>query len=122
MTPNEFSERLWGFAVDIAKLVERLPDNRVGRHVAGQLLRCGTAPAPNYDEACSAESRNDFIHKLGIATKEMRETRGWLRFVRKLDFQPCPIPPRLVEESEQLLCMLCKSVHTAKQRLDHPPT
>jgi len=118
MTPEDFSERLWDFAVDTVELIERLPDNRIGRHVAGQLVRCATSVAPNYDESRSAESKRDFIHKLGIATKEMRETRGWLRFIAKLRI-PVDAPlARLIDESEQLLRMLSSSVRTARRRLD----
>src|SRR5690349_17231727 len=83
MNAEEFSERLWRFSVEVARIVELIPDQRVGRHVAGQLIRCGTSSAPNYDEACDAESRKDFIHKLSIAAMEMRETNGWLRFLLK---------------------------------------
>ena len=80
MTSEELSERLWKFAARVGTVVDALPDTRLGRHVAGQLVRCGTASPPNYDESCAAESRRDFIHKLGIALKELQETRGWLRF------------------------------------------
>jgi four helix bundle protein len=114
MKAEEFSERLWEFAVGVARVVDALPDTRVGRHVAGQLVRCGTAPAPNYDEACSGESKADFAHKIGIATKEMRETRGWLRFVVKLEMQPPTNMNPLIDESEELLKMLVSSFRTAK--------
>jgi four helix bundle protein len=116
MTPDEFSDRLWTFAVEVARLVEELPDTRVGRHVAGQLLRCGTSSAPNYDESRSAESRDDFVHKLSIAAKEMRESRGWLRFSAKFGLPVKAPRPRLIDESEQLLRMLTRSVQTAKRR------
>jgi four helix bundle protein len=62
MTADDFSDRLWQFATRVAKIVDALPGTRSGRHVAGQLIRCGTAAAPNYDEACVAESRSDFAH------------------------------------------------------------
>ena len=81
MTPDELSDRLWRFAARVGKLVDALPDTRLGRHIAGQLVRCGTAPGPNYDEGCAAESRADFAHKLSIVLKELKETRGWLRFI-----------------------------------------
>ena len=81
MTPDELSERLWQFAARVGKVVDALPDTRLGRHVAGQLVRCGTSAPPNYDEGCAAESRADFIHKLGVSLKELKETRGWLRFI-----------------------------------------
>jgi hypothetical protein len=75
VTPEELSERLLEFAVRVCKVVEALPDTRLGRHVAGQLVRCGTSPAPNYEEACAAESRADFVHKLSICLKELPESR-----------------------------------------------
>ena len=75
MTPEELSERLLDLAVRISNIVEALPDTRLGRHVAGQLIRCGTSPGPNYEEACAAESRADFIHKIKVVLKELRETR-----------------------------------------------
>src|SRR6266568_5134346 len=87
-TPGELSERLWDFAARIGKVVDALPDTRLGRHVAGQLVRCGTASAPNYDEGCAAESRADFVHKLGIALKEMRESSGWLGFTVRSKLLP----------------------------------
>ena len=104
MNADEFSDRLWDFAVRIAKLVDSLPNTRAG-----------TSSAPNYDEGCAAESREDFVHELGIATKEMRETRGWLRFIVKTKLQPgSKLAPLL--ECEQLLRMLSKSVLTTKLR------
>src|SRR5215469_9967780 len=81
MTPNELSDRLWHFAARVSKVVDALPDTRTGRHVAGQLIRCGTAAPPNYEESRVAESRPDFAHKLNIALKELVETEGWLKFV-----------------------------------------
>ena len=101
MKPEEFSERLWNFAARVGILVDALPDNRLGRHVAGQLVRCGTASAPNYDEGRSAESRDDFAHKLSIATKEMRETFGWLGFTIKAKLRPSNKVSQLLDECEQ---------------------
>jgi four helix bundle protein len=114
MNPEEFSERLWDFAVRVAGVVDALPDTRIGRHVAGQLVRCGTSSAPNYDEACSAESKADFAHKIAVALKEMRETRGWLRFTVKLQLQPSAIMTPLINEAEELFRMLASSFRTAK--------
>src|SRR6476469_752671 len=81
MNPNELSDRLWKFAARVGKVVDALPDTRQGRHVARQLIRCGTAAGPNYDEGRVGESRADFIHKLKIALKELVETTGWLKFI-----------------------------------------
>lgn len=88
MTPEELSVRLWGFAARVGKVVDALPDTSLGRHVASQLVRCGTAAPPNYDEGCNAESGADFIHKLSVALKEQRETLSWLRFIPIAELLP----------------------------------
>ena len=116
MTPEELSERLWRFAARIGKVVNALPDNRLGRHVAGQLVRCGTAPGPNYDEGCAAESRADFAHKLSIVLKELKETRGWLRFIIIAELlSETKIAP-LLDEAEQLIRIVASSIVTAKSK------
>ena len=122
MKPKEFSNRLWDFAARIGKVVDALPDTRLGRHVAGQLVRCGTSSAPNYDEGCAAESRDDFAHKMSVATKEMRETLGWLGFSVKAQLLASKRVIPLIDECEQLLRMLSKSVVTAKRRPDLLPS
>ena len=103
MTPEELSERLWRFAARVGKVVDALPNTRLGRHVAGQLVRCGTSSPPNYDESCAAESRRDFIHKLGVALKELKETRGWLRFIVIAELLRAKRVAPLHEESEELI-------------------
>jgi four helix bundle protein len=120
MTPDEFSERLWQFAARVGKVVDALPDTRLGRHVAGQLVRCGTASAPNYDEGCAAESRPDFVHKLGMALKEQRETCGWLRFIIIADLLPEKRIARLLDESWPLAKLLGRSIVTAKSKRKPP--
>ena len=114
MNQNELSERLWNFAAQVGKIVDALPETRLGRHVAGQLIRCGTSAPPNYDESGAAESREDFVHKLSIALKELRESRGWLRFIVKTELLPSPKMHTLLDEAEQLCRILGKSIITAK--------
>jgi four helix bundle protein len=116
MTPDELSDRLWKFAARIGKVVNALPDNRLGRHVAGQLVRCGTAAGPNYDEGCAAESRADFSHKLSIALKELKETRGWLRFIIIAELLPENKITSLLDEVEQLIRIVARSIVTAKAK------
>ncbi len=111
---DELSNRLWRFAARVGKVVDALPDTRLGRHVAGQLVRCGTAPGPNYDEGCAAESRADFIHKLSVALKELKETRGWLRFIPIAELLAEKRITGLLAECEQLVRIVGKSVATAK--------
>ncbi len=77
----DLEERLIDFAVRIIRMAESLPKTRVGNHITGQLIRCGTSHAPNYGEAQSAESRADFVHKMKVCLKELRETRVWLLMI-----------------------------------------
>ena len=118
MTPGELSERLINFAARIGKVVDALPDTRMGRHIAGQLVRCGTSPAPNYEEACAAESRADFIHKLGICLKELRESRSWIRLIVKTELLPEHRMNELLDECDQLCNIVGQSIVTAKEKRD----
>jgi four helix bundle protein len=116
MTPDDLSDRLWKFAPRIGKVVNALPDTRLGRHVAGQLVRCGTAAGPNYDEGCAAESRADFAHKLSIALKELKETRGWLKFCVIAELLSEKQIAPLLDEGEQLIRIVASSIITAKNK------
>ena len=83
---NEMEDRLIEFAVRVVKLTESLSRSPGQRHIASQLLRAGTSPAPNYAEARAAESRADFLHKLRIALKELNESCVWLRMPGRAQF------------------------------------
>ena len=120
MTPEELSERLLNLAVRAGKVVDALPDTRLGRHIAGQLVCCGTSAAPNYEEACAAESRKDFIHKLGIVLKEIRETGCWLRMIVRGELLPGQRLEPLLEEVDQLRRNVGQSVNTAKTNVKTP--
>jgi len=120
-TPEGLSDRLWNFAARVGKVVDALPDTRMGRHVAGQLVRCGTSAAPNYDEACAAESRADFAHKVSVALKEAKETRGWLRFTWLAGLLPAKRTTGVFDECEQICKILGKSVVTARQNTPASP-
>ena len=117
----DLEERLLDYAAAIIRLVERLPNTRAGNHVASQLLRSGTSPLPNHGEAQAAESRNDFIHKLSICLKELKETRRWLRLVRRV---PLISPPSdcdgLLEETEELIRIFASSIRTAHRNANDP--
>jgi methylmalonyl-CoA epimerase len=114
MKQAELSERLWDFAARVGKVVDALPDSPLGRHVSGQLVRSGASAPPNYDESGAAESRADVAYKLSAALKELRETRGWLRFIVKAELLSGSKMTGLVDEAEELCRMLGKSVLTAK--------
>ena len=111
---EELEDRLLDFAARVGVVVDALPDTRLGRHVAGQLVRSGTSPAPNYAEACAAESKRDFIHKLGIALKELRESRSWIKLIVKADLLPESRMTPLLDEAQQLCNIIGKSIVTAK--------
>ena len=114
MTPGELSERLINFAARVGKVIDALPDTRMGRHIAGQFVRCGTSPAPNYEEACAAESRADFVHKLGICLKELRESRSWIRLIIRTELLPEHRMGELLDECDQLCNIIAQSIVTTK--------
>ena len=113
MTPDELSDRLIDFGVRAGRVVDALPDTRLGRHIAGQLVRCGTSPAPNYDEGSAAASRDDFIHKVGIACKEVRETAYWLTVIKRSGWKVTQLEA-LLSEAHQLAAILSASSRTAR--------
>ena len=82
---DQLEDRLIEFAIRIIKLSSQLPKTPAGKHVSGQILRCGTSPAPNYGEARGAESRADFVHKVRIVFRELNETSVWLHNSAKRD-------------------------------------
>lgn len=112
----DLEERLLEFTMGILEIVESLPQTRMGNHIANQLVRCGTSAAPNYGEARSAESRRDFIHKMRIVLKELRETRVWLLLVhrRKLA-DPPERTARIQRECDELISIFASSVRTAEK-------
>jgi four helix bundle protein len=109
----DLEERLLEYAVRVIRLVDALPASRAGRHVADQLLRCGTSPLANHGELQGAESRKDFIHKLGICLKEIREARRWLRLIHRVPLvAPAKVEP-LMTETEALIKIFAASIRTA---------
>jgi len=98
----------------VGKVVDALPDTRMGRHIAGQLVRSGTSPAPNHEEACAAESRADFSHKLSICLKELRESRCWIRLIIKTEMLPEHRMGELLDECNQLCNIIAQSIVTTK--------
>ncbi len=113
----DLQERLIDYAVRIIKLSEALPDTKAGKHVSLQVLRSCTSPAPNYGEAQSAESPADFIHKLKVALKELRETEIWLKIITKAKMikSASQLIP-LLQETDELVAILFTSIETAKKK------
>jgi four helix bundle protein len=113
----DLEERLIDFAVRIIRIADSLPKTKIGKHIAGQIIRCGTSPAPNYGEAQGAESGDDFVHKMKICLKELRETRVWLLMIIKsgLIKSASKIEP-LIDENNQLISIFVKSIQTARKK------
>jgi four helix bundle protein len=115
-TTFDLEDRLIDFAVRIIRTAESLPKTRVANHISGQLIRCGTSPAPNYGEAQSAESRADFIHKMKVCLKELRETRVWLLMIVKANLiKPVSKLDSLIQENNELIAIFVSSIRTAKK-------
>jgi four helix bundle protein len=113
----DLEERLIDFSIGVIDIVESLPSTRVGSHIANQLVRSGTSPAANYGEAQSAESRSDFIHKMRVSLKELRETRIWLLIVeRKGLIRPATTLSRVLKENCELIAIFAASVKTAQRK------
>ena len=113
---KQLSDRLLDFAARTIKLVSTLSKTFVGRHIGGQLMRSATSAGANYEEACGAESRADFIHKMQVVLKELRESRYWLRLVEKLALIPAAKLKWLLPEVNELCNIVAKSIITAKNR------
>ena len=113
---DELAERLIDFAVRIIKIVNELPNTPVGRHLGGQLLRSGTSPGSNYEEARGAESKADFIHKLAIVLKELKESRFWLKVIKKSEIITTDEVDSLIQECEELCAIIAQSILTAKKK------
>src|SRR6266513_52931 len=96
-------DRLLEFSTRVIRLVDALPNSRAANHLAGQLLRSGTSPYGNHGEVEAAESRKDFIHKLKICLKELKETRRWLRLAAKAKMLPDPKMAAILLDAEELI-------------------
>jgi four helix bundle protein len=115
----DLEDRLLEFASAVIDLSESLPNTRAGNHVAGQLLRSGTSPYPNHGEAEAAESRDDFIHKLKVCLKELRETRRWSRLIKRKAWVKNDTTLLFVlSESEELIRIFHSIIQTAKRNAE----
>ena len=112
----DLEERLLEFASAVIDLSEVLPNTRSGTHVAGQILKSGTSPYPNHGEAEDAESREDFIHKLKVCLKELRETRRWARLIQRKGWATDDSTLLFVlSEADELIRIFYSSIQTARR-------
>lgn len=112
----DLQERLIAFACRILEVAESLPRTAAGAHIGNQLTRCGTSPASNYAEALGAESRRDFIHKMRLCLKELRESRIWLLIIQRRELiKPKRRLDAVVAETDELIAIFVKSIATARK-------
>ncbi len=117
ISKRDLEERLIDFAVLIIEISESLPNTRAGNHLAGQIVRSGTSPALNYGEAQDAESNQDFIHKIKIVLKELRETFVALKIIRKAKLYKNEDKLKIaMQENNELIAIFVATVKTARSR------
>jgi four helix bundle protein len=118
----DLEDRLLNFSARIIRLVDALPNTRAANHLAGQLLRCGTSPYGNHGEVEAAESRRDFVHKLRVCLKELKESRRWLRLLQKAGLVPERKMVAILRETEELIKIFFASVRTAEKNAEKDST
>jgi four helix bundle protein len=112
----DLEDRLINFAVQICLLTDRFPATPVAKHVSTQITRSGTSPFANYGEAQAAESRQDFLHKVKVCLKELRETYAWLKFADRMNLCPQDVEAAR-NECNELISIFVASVRTATSRM-----
>jgi four helix bundle protein len=113
---RQFDDRYLAFGAAVLRLLPQLPTNRVGAHVGDQLFRSATSVGAHLQEARAAESRADFIHKMQMALKEIREAKYWLSLIGAAEVLPTDVPHSLLKEAGELVAILSQSVITVKAR------
>jgi len=118
MKKYDLEDRFIDFTIIISNVVDEVDNSKLGTHIAGQLIRSGSSPALNYEEAQSAESRKDFIHKLKIILKELKESRVCLKIIERKPLVPNTkkLAP-IIKETEELIAIIYKSTVTAKSNM-----
>ncbi len=117
---DDIRERLVNFAVAAMDLCDQLPKTTAGTHISGQLLRSATSAAPNYAEARGAESSRDFMHKLGVALKELNESEVWLDMILHRKMIAEDQIEKLRRECSELCRILAASVKTMEKKIGKP--
>ena len=116
MNKYDLEERLIDFSVLIIEIVNKMPNSKAGNHLSGQLVRSGTSVSLNYGEAQSAESRKDFIHKMKVILKELRETYVCLKIIHRCKLYK--VEEKIIKEKKEnneLISIFVKSIETARK-------
>ena len=119
MVNNNLEERLIRFAVSAISIAEKIKKSFAGNDLSAQLVRSSTSSAQNYAEAESAESRRDFIHKMKVVLKELRESQVSLKIIHlsKLYTEESTILSA-ISESNELISIFVISIKTAVKNLE----
>ncbi len=121
MTPKDLEERLIGFVINIIKFSEGIKPVVAGKRMSDQIVRSGSSSALNYGESRSAESGHDFVHKMGICLKELRETYINLRIIKGAELHSDKnFLSVLLDESNELISIFVKSIETSKKKQTLP--
>ena len=118
MKKFDLEDRFIDHTIRISNVVDKIDNSKLGTHIAGQLIRCGSSPALNYGEAQSAESRKDFVHKMKVILKELKESQICLKISERKPLIPNPkklVP--IMKETEELIAIIYKSIETAKSNM-----
>ncbi|HIP48489.1 MAG TPA: four helix bundle protein [Lutibacter sp.] len=119
MKKFDLEERLINFSMMIIDIVNNTPNNKAGGYLAGQLIKSGISPALNYAEAQSAESRKDFVHKMKISLKELRESFVNMKIMHKAKlFKNEELIISTIKENNELISIFVSSVKTAQQNMN----
>ena len=117
MNAEELANRFVDFAAEIIRVCGTLCSDYTGKHIYGQLMRSSTSAGANYEEASGAESKADFIHKMQVVLKEIREARYWLILIEKTKKLPENNLSPLINEVNELVSIITKSVKTVKSKI-----
>jgi len=118
MNTNDLEDRVINFAVLIINSIEDVKNNYTGNYYGNQLIRSSGSSALNYGEARSAESHKDFVHKMGICLKELRESHNCLKIIKRANLykgNPENID-KVLDENNQLISIFVSSIKTSKSR------
>ena len=117
----DLEDRLVEYSCRMIDVVEALPDTRAGNYIAGQLIKCCMSPTFNYGEVQGAESGNDFVHKLGVVLKELKECRSALKIViKKALIKPFSKLAGVYKETGDVIAIMAKSIETATANKSKP--
>jgi four helix bundle protein len=114
----DLEDRFVDYTCRMIDVVEALPNTRAGNYIAGQLIKSCHSPTFNYGETQAAESTKDFVHKMGVVLKELKECRTALKVIRKKEMiKPVVKLDGVYKETEELIAIIGKSISTAKKKV-----